>query len=71
MAVAKIPPGPKGRFFLGHTLDYMGDSLGFLTRCAREHGDVVKLRLGRSSYYLLNHPMPKTAAGSCHGVEAG
>ncbi len=56
MAVAKIPPGPKGRLFLGHTLDYMGDSLGFLTRCAREHGDVVRLRLGTSDYYLLNHP---------------
>jgi cytochrome P450 len=53
---AKIPPGPKGRFLLGHTLDYMGDSLGFLTRTAREYGDIVKIRLGTSTYYVLNHP---------------
>ncbi len=52
----KIPPGPKGRFPLGNTLQYMGDPLGFLTRCAREYGDVVRLRLGASTYYALNHP---------------
>ncbi|GAC1447490.1 MAG: cytochrome P450 [Isosphaeraceae bacterium] len=50
------PPGPKGRFLLGSTLDYMRDPLEFLTRCAREHGDVVRLRLGNSTYYALNHP---------------
>jgi cytochrome P450 len=56
MADAKSPPGPRGRFPLGHTLDYMRDSLGFVTRAAREHGDVVRLRLGLSTYYLLSHP---------------
>ena len=56
MAVAKIPPGPKGQFPLGNTLQYMGDSLGFLTRTARDHGDVVRIRLGLSTYYVLNHP---------------
>ena len=56
MAVAKIPPGPEGQFLLGNTLQYMGDSLGFLTRSAREFGDVVRLRLGLSTYYMLNHP---------------
>ncbi len=53
---SRIPPGPKGRFPLGNTLQYMRDPLGFLTRCAREHGDVVRLRLGASTYYVLNHP---------------
>lgn len=56
MAIPKTPPGPKGRFPLGNTLDYMRDPLGFLTRSAREHGDVVRLRLGASTYYALNHP---------------
>ncbi len=49
MAVAKIPPGPRGQFLIGNTLQYMGDSLGFLTRNAREYGDIVKLRLGLST----------------------
>ena len=56
MADAKSPPGPRGRFPLGHTLDYMRDPLGFLTRIARDHGDVVRLRLGFSTYYALFHP---------------
>ena len=56
MAVAKIPSGPKGQFLMGNTLQYMGDSLGFLTRTAREFGDIVKIRLGLSTYYLLIHP---------------
>lgn len=56
MAATKIPPGPKGRFPLGNTLQYMSDPLVFLTRCAREYGDVVRLRLGASTYYALNHP---------------
>lgn len=56
MTLAKIPPGPKGRLFLGNTLDYMSDSLGFLTRIARQYGDIVKIRLGLSTYYVLNHP---------------
>ena len=56
MTVAKIPPGPKGQFLVGNTLQYMGDSLGFLTRCAREFGDVVRIRLGLSDHYVLNHP---------------
>ncbi len=69
MAVAKIPPGPRGQFFLGHTLLYMSDSLGFLSRCAREHGDVVKLRLGTSTYYLLNHPSMVEEALRSHASE--
>ncbi len=56
MAVARIPTGPKGHLAFGHTLQYMGDSLGFLARAACEHGDVVRLRLGLSTYYLVNHP---------------
>jgi cytochrome P450 len=34
----------------------MRDPLGFFTRCAREHGDVVRLRLFNSTCYQLTHP---------------
>ena len=50
------PPGPEGRFPTGNLLDYTRDHLGFLTRCAREYGDVVGLRLVNVPVYLLNHP---------------
>ena len=52
----RTPPGPKGRLVLGHTFDYIRDPLGYLTRCAREHGDVVRLRLGDTTVFALFHP---------------
>src|SRR5919112_5631196 len=52
----KRPPAPKGRFPTGNLLDYTRDHLGFLTRCAREYGDVVGLRFVNVPVYLLNHP---------------
>jgi hypothetical protein len=43
---SSIPPGPKGYWVVGNLPDFMGDIFGFLTRCARDHGDIVSLRLG-------------------------
>jgi cytochrome P450 len=34
----------------------MRDPLGFLTRCSREHGDVVRLRAPGSTFYMLSSP---------------
>lgn len=34
----------------------MADPTGFLTRCARDHGDLVPLRLGPKRALLINHP---------------
>jgi cytochrome P450 len=34
----------------------MSDPLGFFERCAREYGDVVRLRLFRATCYQLTHP---------------
>lgn len=51
-----LPPGPGGRFPTGNLLDYTRDHLGFLTRCAREYGDVVGLRFVNVPVYLLSHP---------------
>ncbi len=66
---AKIPPGPRGQFPVGNTLQYMGDSLGFLTLAAREHGDIVRLRLGTSTYYALFHPSFVEEALRSHASE--
>src|SRR5271166_508941 len=52
----KFPPGPKGSFFLGNTFAYLRDPIGFLARSVREHGDLVKLRLGNLTTYLLVNP---------------
>ncbi|MCA1728893.1 MAG: cytochrome P450 [Actinobacteria bacterium] len=51
-----LPPGPKGYFLTGNLLDYTRDHLGYLTWCARECGDVVRLRFINVPVYLLNHP---------------
>ncbi len=56
MSVANIPPGPKGGLLLGNTLPYMRDPLGFLAHTVQQYGDVVRLRLGNSSTYVLTHP---------------
>jgi cytochrome P450 len=52
----RAPPGPKG-YFLGDNLrEYARDPLGFLSGCAREYGDVVRLGLMGQTFYLLSHP---------------
>jgi cytochrome P450 len=56
MLDAKVPPGPKGHFLLGNALQYERDPLGFLTRCAREYGEVVRFRVPGMTMYLLSHP---------------
>src|SRR3954447_16793374 len=52
----KIPPGPRGHLLLGSFPEYSRDTLGFMTRCAREYGDAVRFRLGGLSFYQFNHP---------------
>lgn len=51
-----MPPGPEGSLLTGNLLDYTRDHLGFLTWCAREYGDVTRLRFVNVPVYLLNHP---------------
>jgi len=51
-----VPPGPKKQFMLGHLSEYGKDPLAFLTKCAREYGDIVQLRFPQTRVYLLNHP---------------
>ena len=53
LATAK-PSGPKNSW-LAYAALYR-DPLGYLTRAARKHGDVVQLKIGRKSDFLLNRP---------------
>ena len=48
--------GPRGSFLLGNLPDFGRDPLGFVSRCAREHGDWVRLRFVNKTVWLLNDP---------------
>jgi cytochrome P450 len=53
---ATMPPGPKGRPFVGSLPAFAGDMLAFVERCRSEYGDVVGLKLAHWPTYLVNHP---------------
>src|SRR5215470_1700443 len=48
--------GPRGPALLGNLGELNRDQLGFYTRCAREYGDVVPVRLGPRRGLLVYHP---------------
>ena len=52
----KLPPGPPESFLLGHTLPYLRDEIGYLTKAVREYGDLVRLRLGNLTTYIVANP---------------
>jgi len=51
-----LPPGPKGSLLFGNIFQARRDPLQFLTQCAREYGDVVRIRFFNRVAYLINHP---------------
>lgn len=53
---APLPPGPRGLPLLGSAFDLGRDPLGFLTRTAREYGDITRVSLGPSSFFFFAHP---------------
>ncbi|TFH24752.1 MAG: cytochrome P450 [Myxococcales bacterium] len=55
-AVPLDPIGPRGNLILGHVGSIERDALGFLERCHREYGDVVRLRFFIWPAVLLVHP---------------
>ncbi|MEO8430230.1 MAG: cytochrome P450 [Acidobacteriota bacterium] len=55
-AAGARPPGPPGRFLVGSLPDFARDVLGFLTSCAREHGDFVRFRLPGNEVFLVHDP---------------
>lgn len=52
----KLPPGPPGHFLLGNLPDFARDLLAFHEHCRDQYGDVVRLKLGPRTVYVLNHP---------------
>ena len=50
------PPGPRSRYPGALLLAFRRDSLGLVTRVARECGDIAHATLGWKHLYLLNHP---------------
>jgi cytochrome P450 len=55
-AKGNLPPGPRGNFLLGSAVQMGRSSMKFLTRCAREYGDIVYLRFFGTPICLLTHP---------------
>jgi cytochrome P450 len=49
-------PGPRGSFLLGSIGEFTPDPPRFLWTCARDHGPVVRFRLGPSTVYLVSDP---------------
>ena len=49
-------PHPKTQFLVGHLRHLGRERLNFLTRCAREYGEIVPLRLGNTPALFLNRP---------------
>ncbi len=56
MVQLRVPPGPKGHWLAGNLPEFRRDRLDFLVHCAREFGDMVKIRLAHRRVYLANHP---------------
>lgn len=50
------PPGPEGLPLLGSAIKQARDPFGFITHCAREYGDVVRIDYPHRSFYQLSHP---------------
>jgi cytochrome P450 len=51
-----LPPGPKGLPIFGSVFEPRGDTVGYLTKCAREYGDVVFFRFLGVPACFVNRP---------------
>jgi cytochrome P450 len=51
-----LPPGPRGHFLAGNLPEFRRDRLEFLTHCARDYGDVVRIRFGTRRIFLVSRP---------------
>ena len=51
-----LPPGPKGNLVMGVMREFNRDTLGFIERCQREYGDVVRSRFLYVIAYFLYNP---------------
>ena len=53
---APRPPGPKNPPVLGHLWAFRANPIQFLTKLAREFGDLAYFRVASQNLYLVNHP---------------
>ncbi len=51
-----LPPGPRGSFVMGVMREFNDDTLGFIERCQRDYGDVVRSRFLYVQAYFLYNP---------------
>jgi cytochrome P450 len=56
MGLPRIVAGPRGLPVLGSLLDFKKDYPGFMTKMARQYGDVARYRLGNLTLYQVNAP---------------
>ncbi|MBI1928965.1 cytochrome P450, partial [Candidatus Poribacteria bacterium] len=56
MKTPSRPPGPKGKPLVGSLFDFRRDMIGFLSKLARDYGDIVYFKLGPQKAFFLNHP---------------
>src|SRR5271167_3235800 len=56
LAMRQYPPGPEQGFFDGLRSPLRRDPLTFMTRVAREYGDIVCLRFFHIRTFLVSHP---------------
>jgi cytochrome P450 len=49
----KVPPGPKGLPIIGNLEAFEEDRLGFILKCRRDYGDIVRYN---SKSYIIYHP---------------
>jgi cytochrome P450 len=52
----RLPPGPRPLFNISNIIAIRRDRFGFLTKLAREYGDLVHFKLGLKHFFLLNTP---------------
>ncbi len=55
-ALPPAPQAPPAHWLLGHLPDLKRDVLGFFSRCERDFGPVVPLRLYTERFFLVNDP---------------
>lgn len=51
-----LPPGPKGKPFVGSLFDFQRDPLHFLTALNRDYGDIAGFRIGRRLIVQVSDP---------------
>lgn len=56
MTTTSFPPGPRPVPPLRNLLAFRNDPISFLSRMAREYGDVAGFKVGSQQTVLLNHP---------------